>query len=122
MDSLVRPKVVVSKCIEFAACRYNGLMISSDVVKALMPYVDFVPVCAEVEIGLGLPRDPIRVASGANGLRLLQPSTGADVTNEMVSFATSYLGSLPAVDGFVLKSRSPSCGIKDVKIFRGVEK
>ena len=122
MDSPARPTVVVSKCIEFAACRYNGLMISSDVVKALMPYVDFIPVCAEVEIGLGLPRDPIRVASGANGLRLLQPSTGADVTDRMVRFAASFLGSLPIVDGFVLKSRSPSCGIKDVKIFRGVEK
>ena len=122
MDSLARPTVVVSKCIEFAACRYNGLMISSDVVKVLMPYVDFVPVCAEVEIGLGLPRDPIRVASTASGLRLLQPSTGADVTTEMVRFAASFLGSLPVVDGFVLKSRSPSCGIKDVKIFRGAEK
>ena len=122
MDSPVKPTVVVSKCIEFDACRYNGLMISSDVVKALMPLVDFVPVCAEIEIGLGLPRDPIRVASGANGLRLLQPSTGADVTDAMVRFAASFLESLPVVDGFVLKSRSPSCGIKDVKIFRGVEK
>ena len=122
MDSLVKPTIVVSKCIEFAACRYNGQMISSDIVKALMPHVDFVPVCAEVEIGLGVPRDPIRVASGARGLRLLQPSTSADVTDRMVRFAASFLGSLPVVDGFILKSRSPSCGIKDVKIFRGAEK
>jgi len=122
MDSPVRPTIVVSKCIEFAQCRYNGLMVSSDVVKALMPYVDFVPVCAEVEIGLGVPRDPIRIASSAGGLRLLQPSTGADVTDVMVRFASSFLDSLSVVDGFILKSRSPSCGIKDVKIFRGVEK
>ena len=122
MDSPARPAVVVSKCLGFTACRYNGLMISSDVVKALMPFVDFVPVCPEVEIGLGVPRDPIRVATGANGLRLLQPSTGADVTGAMVRFAASFLGSLPVVDGFILKNRSPSCGIKDVKIYRGVEK
>jgi len=122
MDSPVRPTVVVSKCIEFAQCRYNGLMISSDVVRELMPYVEFVPVCAEVEIGLGVPRDPIRVVSGERGLRLLQPSTGADVTDDMVRFAALFLDSLGAVDGFILKSRSPSCGIKDVKIFRGIEK
>jgi uncharacterized protein YbgA (DUF1722 family)/uncharacterized protein YbbK (DUF523 family) len=112
----------VSKCLGFAACRYNGLSISSDVVKALEPHVDFVPVCAEVEIGLGVPREPIRVVSGPNGLRLLQPSTGADVTDRMTGFAASFLDSLAIVDGFILKSRSPSCGVRDVKVFRGVEK
>ena len=122
MDSLARPTIVVSKCLGFAACRYNGLSISSDVVKALMPHVDFVPVCAEVEIGLGVPREPIRVVSGPNGLRLLQPSTGADVTDRMTRFAASFLDSLAIVDGFILKSRSPSCGVRDVKVFRGVEK
>jgi len=122
VDSLARPTVVVSKCLGFAACRYNGLSISSDVVKALEPHVDFVPVCAEVEIGLGVPREPIRVVSGPNGLRLLQPSTGADVTDRMTRFAASFLDSLAIVDGFILKSRSPSCGVRDVKVFRGVEK
>jgi uncharacterized protein YbgA (DUF1722 family)/uncharacterized protein YbbK (DUF523 family) len=122
MDSLARPTVVVSKCLGFAACRYNGLSVSSDAVKALMPHVNFIPVCPEVEIGLGVPRDPIRVASSANGLRLLQPSTGADVTDKMTRFAASFLGGLPVVDGFLLKSRSPSCGMRDVKVFRGVEK
>jgi uncharacterized protein YbgA (DUF1722 family)/uncharacterized protein YbbK (DUF523 family) len=122
MDASVRPTVVVSKCLGFAACRYNGLAISSDVVKALAPHVDFVPVCPEVEIGLGVPRDPIRVAGVPGGLRLLQPSTGADVTDRMTRFAASFLDALPAADGFILKSRSPSCGFRDVKVFRGVEK
>ncbi len=122
MDALVRPTIVVSKCLGFAACRYNGLGVSSDVVNALMPHVDFVPVCAEMEIGLGVPREPIRVAQGPDGLRLLQPSTGADVTDRMKRFAASYLDSLALVDGFILKSRSPSCGVRDVKVFRGVEK
>jgi len=122
MNSLARPTIVVSKCLEFAPCRYNGLMVSSDVVKALTPFVNFIPVCPEVEIGLGVPRDPIRVASGSGGLRLLQPSTGADVTERMTRFAASFLDGLPTVDGFLLKSRSPSCGMRDVKVFRGIEK
>jgi uncharacterized protein YbgA (DUF1722 family) len=52
----------------------------------------------------------------------VQPSTGADVTKKMERFARSYLASLRDVDGFILKSRSPSCGTKDVKMFAGVEK
>lgn len=122
MSESARPRVVVSKCIEFDHCRYNGLMISSDVVRALKPLVDFVPVCPEVEIGLGVPRDPIRIVSSCAGRALVQPSTGADVTAKMESFARSFLGSLGDVDGFILKSRSPSCGIKDVKIFPGIDK
>jgi uncharacterized protein YbgA (DUF1722 family)/uncharacterized protein YbbK (DUF523 family) len=122
MDAPARPTVVASKCLGFAACRYNGLSVSSDVVNALMPHVDFVPVCAEMEIGLGVPREPIRVVSGPDGLRLLQPSTGADVTDRMTRFAAAFLDSLAIVDGFILKSRSPSCGVRDVKVFRGVEK
>ena len=122
MDSPARPAVVVSKCLGFAACRYNGLAISSGVVKALVPHVDFVPVCPEVEIGLGVPREPIRVVRSREGLRLLQPSTGADVTKKMTRFAASFLDSLAIADGFILKSRSPSCGFRDVKVFRGVEK
>ena len=118
----VRPRVVVSRCIEFDHCRYNGDMISNDVVRALRRHVDFVPVCAEVEIGLGVPRDPIRVASLDGDLRLVQPSTELDVTEKMKGFAAAYLSSVGAVDGFLLKSRSPSCGIKDVKIFPGLGK
>jgi uncharacterized protein YbgA (DUF1722 family)/uncharacterized protein YbbK (DUF523 family) len=122
MNSAARPTIVVSTCLEFGSCRYNGLMISSEVVKALIPYVNFIPVCPEVEIGLGVPRDPIRVASGPGGLRLLQPSTGVDVTERMTHFADSFLDELHAVDGFLLKSRSPSCGMRDVKVYRGIEK
>lgn len=112
-----KPRVVVSKCLEFAACRYNGAMIPSDVVRSLKPHVEFVPVCAEMEIGLGVPRDPIRIVAGESGLTLVQPSTGRDVTSDMNRFVDSFLGSLGEVDGFILKYRSPSCGLKEVKIF-----
>ena len=90
MDA-IKPRVVVSRCIEFDRCRYNGDMISSDVVRALKRHVDFVPVCAEVEIGLGVPRDPIRVASFRDGLRLVQPSPELDVTERMKRFAAFSL-------------------------------
>ena len=117
-----RPRIVVSKCIEFDRCRYNGEMVPSEFVRRLMDYADFIPVCMEVEIGLGVPRDPIRVVQVGDALRLVQPSTGKDVTELASSFSSSYLDGLPEVDGFLLKSRSPSCGIKDVKVYPMGEK
>lgn len=92
-------------------------MISSDIARCLKPHIDFIPVCPEVEVGLGVPRQPIRVVEEGGTPRLVQPATGKDVSTSMRRFAKEYLRLLRDVDGFILKSRSPSCGIKDVKIF-----
>ena len=122
MSTLHRPLIVVSKCIEFDACRYNGQLIPDGFVRQIKSHVDFIPVCPEVEIGLGVPRDPIHIVSERGELTLIQPSTGKDLTLKMSRFAASFLDTLPEVDGFILKSRSPSCGIKDVKIHEPGEK
>lgn len=111
-----KPSLVLSKCLELAACRYDGTSIQSDVVRDLLPHVAVRPVCPEVEIGLGTPRDPIRLVGSKNRQRLVQPSTGRDLTTEMTAFAKGYLDGAGEVDGFILKSHSPSCGIKDTKI------
>lgn len=116
-----KPLVVVSKCLTFAACRYNGLIVGSETIEALKKHVDFIPVCPEMEIGLGLPRQPIRVVESKSNKRLLQPSSGLDMTGKMHDFSRRYLDELKEADGFLLKSRSPSCGIKDVKFYAGPE-
>ncbi|HWR25518.1 MAG TPA: DUF523 and DUF1722 domain-containing protein, partial [Methanosarcina sp.] len=107
----------VSKCLEFDHCRYNGEMVSSPIVAKLKEYVDFLPVCAEVEIGLGIPRSPIRIVLDKKERRLIQPASGRDVTEDMEAFCTDFLDSLEDIDGFILKFRSPSCGFKDVKVY-----
>lgn len=117
MREFVRPRVVVSKCLEFDHCRYNGDMIRSPIVAKLKEYVDFLPVCAEMEIGLGVPRKPVRIVLDGGSHRLVQPATGKDVTEDMKTFCTGFLDSACEVDGFILKFRSPSCGIKDVKVY-----
>jgi uncharacterized protein YbbK (DUF523 family)/uncharacterized protein YbgA (DUF1722 family) len=122
MREFFRPKIVISKCIEHDHCRYDGSMIPSDFVKALMPYVDFIPVCAEMEIGLGVPRDTIRIVSVEGEIRLIQPATNLDVTDKMRDFSNRFFISLPEVDGFILKFRSPSCGMKDIKVYSGTSK
>ncbi len=116
-----KPIVIVSKCLTFAPCRYNGLAVNSEAVEALKKHVEFIPVCPEVEIGLGVPRQPIRVVKDREGLRLVQPASGLDVTGRMRDFCREYLDGAKEADGFLLKSRSPSCGIKDVKFYAGPE-
>ncbi len=122
MREFSRPKIVISKCIEHDHCRYDGSMIPSDFVNALKPYVDFIPVCAEMEIGLGVPRDTVRIVSVEGEIRLMQPATNLDVTDKMRDFSNRFLISLPEVDGFILKFRSPSCGMKDIKVYSGTSK
>ena len=106
-----RPIVCASLCLGEAAVRYDGGAIRDPFFARLAPFVEFRPVCPEVEIGLGVPRDPIVIRNG----RLLQPSTGLDVTERMRGFASRFLAGLGEVDGFLLKKRSPSCGVRDVK-------
>jgi uncharacterized protein YbbK (DUF523 family) len=107
---------VVSRCLGFAACRYDGTMVDCPAVSRLKSNVRFIPVCPEIGIGLGVPRHPIMVV-GTRGRRLLfQPATGRDLTARMKRFSGDFLKRLGPVDGFVLKSRSPSCGIRDAKV------
>ncbi len=122
MERHPRPKVVVSKCLEFEACRYNGQVIQDAFVRNLERYVDYLPICPEVEVGLGIPRFPIRIVSQSDKLKLIQPATARDVTESMNNFSREFLSSLGGVDGFILKFRSPSCGIKDVRIYTKTEK
>lgn len=118
----IKPCVVISKCLGFERCRYNGIIIYDDYVETLKPHVEYITVCPEVEIGLGVPRDPIRVVAEQGDLRLKQPATQRDITEIMKNFCITFLQSVKEVDGFLLKSRSPSCGIKDVKIYPSMEK
>jgi uncharacterized protein YbgA (DUF1722 family)/uncharacterized protein YbbK (DUF523 family) len=112
----LKPKVIISKCIEFERCRWNGNIIKSNIVKVLKPYVEFQPVCPEVEIGLGIPRDPIRIIKSED-LKLLQPNTLKDSTENMKNFTEQFLNSIDDVDGFLLKFKSPSCGLYEAKYY-----
>ena len=114
-----RPVVGVSDCLEFKACRYDGARVHFDLVRNLEPHVEYRTVCPELGIGLGVPRDPIRVVNTDGALRLLQPATGRDLTKDMKDFAARFLEALGTLDGFILKSRSPSCGTGDVKVYPG---
>lgn len=122
MRDFSKPVLVVSKCIEFESVRYDGQMMKSDLVRSLKPLVEFIPVCPEVGMGLGVPREPVRIVYVGDVLRLIQPATGLDLTEKMSRFSREFLDALPEVDGFILKSKSPSSAMKDAKIYPSTEK
>ncbi|MGB9742770.1 MAG: DUF1722 domain-containing protein [candidate division WOR-3 bacterium] len=116
MENL-KPVVLFSRCLGFEPCRYNGEIIHDEFVERLKGFVQPVTVCPEMAIGLGVPRPPVKIVFLQGQARLIQPATGRDLTLEMADFVRSFLDRLVAVDGFLLKSRSPSCGIRDVKAY-----
>jgi uncharacterized protein YbgA (DUF1722 family)/uncharacterized protein YbbK (DUF523 family) len=122
MSNFKKPVVVVSKCVEFEYCRWNGNIIKSPLVRILKSYVDFRPICAEVEISLGIPRDPVRLILEEEKIKMIQPSSNQDYTIKMINFAQNFLNSLEHVDGFILKSQSPSCGLFQTKYYQSAKK
>jgi uncharacterized protein YbbK (DUF523 family) len=118
---MIRPKILVSACLEFERVRYNGQSIPSRIVADLVPYADFIKVCPEYEIGLGVPREALRIVKKDDEYRLIQHKTNRDVTDEMNAFSEKFLKDLKAVDGFIFKSKSPSMGVKGVKVYSGMK-
>lgn len=129
----VRPRIVVSACLGFDRCRWNDEIIHDPQVARMADHVEFIPICPECEIGLGVPRAPVRLVmaeptrnvDGSVGdaplFRLVQPRTGLDCTEAMIEFIDSFIKKIGDVDGMLLKFRSPSCGPGDVKVYRGAD-
>ncbi len=113
--SFARPLLVISRCLGFEACRYNGIGLPNDIVNQLLPFVDVLTPCPESDIGMPTPREPIRVVVEKGERILYQPETGKEFTKIMNAYLKRILPSLNQADGFLLKSRSPSCGLWDVK-------
>jgi uncharacterized protein YbgA (DUF1722 family)/uncharacterized protein YbbK (DUF523 family) len=84
-------------------------------------YVEWVPVCPEVELGLGVPRPAMRLERDGDELRLFVPKTGADRTQAMRRYADARVRALAhdGLCGYVLKKDSPSCGMERVKVYDG---
>jgi uncharacterized protein YbgA (DUF1722 family)/uncharacterized protein YbbK (DUF523 family) len=82
-------------------------------------FFEWVPVCPEVEIGLPIPRESMRLVGDAENPRLIAPKSGADYTDQMKAWAQGRLEELAAMDlcGFVAKKDSPSSGLFRVKVY-----
>jgi uncharacterized protein YbgA (DUF1722 family)/uncharacterized protein YbbK (DUF523 family) len=88
-------------------------------IDTFSPFVEWVPVCPEVEVGMGVPREPVRLEQAADGLHLVAPRSTRDWTLPMRRFAARRVRALKALDlsGYVLKQDSPSCGMERVRVY-----
>ncbi|MEO0130946.1 MAG: DUF1722 domain-containing protein [candidate division WOR-3 bacterium] len=111
---MVKPKIIISRCF-LEPVRYNGEIVKDFFIEKLKDYVDFFDICPEVEIGLGVPRPRVIIIKENNNRRLIQPETKRDLTKEMERYIQEKLDSLDDFDGFILKAKSPSCGVGSAK-------
>jgi len=110
----------VSTCLLGRPVRYNGgHKLDHFLVDMLGPHVEFVPVCPEVECGLGVPRETMRLVGDPKAPRLVTTTTKRDMTGRMLEWARRRVQELEKEDlcGFVFKSRSPSSGMTRVKVY-----
>jgi uncharacterized protein YbgA (DUF1722 family)/uncharacterized protein YbbK (DUF523 family) len=113
-------RIGVSACLLGEKVRFDGGHKRNPyLVETFGHYVEWVPVCPEVELGLGTPRETLRLVRISNDIRLLMPKTGADQTEAMRAYVVRRLAELAEEDlsGYVLKKDSPSCGMERVRIF-----
>jgi uncharacterized protein YbgA (DUF1722 family)/uncharacterized protein YbbK (DUF523 family) len=115
--NIIKPNIIISKCINFDNCRFNGWIIKDSFLELLWKYVNYIPVCPEVAIWLSTPRLPLRIFKDWNIIQLYQPATETYLTKKMNIFAQDFLKAQKNIDWFVLKNWSPSCWIWDVRLY-----
>ncbi len=113
-------KIGISACLLGEKVRYDGgHKLDHYIKETLGKYVTFIGVCPEVEIGLPVPREAMRLVGDTNSPRLLTIRTNVDYTDKMLNWASKKLAELAEekLCGFIFKSRSPSSGMKGVKVY-----
>ena len=110
----------VSACLLGESVRYDGGHARDRyVTDTLGRYMDFVPVCPEMEAGLGVPREPIRLEGDPGAPRVITINTRKDLTDTMTTWAERRVRELEKENlcGFIFESKSPSSGMERVKVY-----
>ncbi|MGD8710625.1 MAG: DUF523 and DUF1722 domain-containing protein [Ectothiorhodospiraceae bacterium] len=112
-------RVGVSSCLLGEQVRFDsGHKRDRFVADRLAEYFELVPVCPEVAIGLGIPRQPIRLVGSPEDPRAVGTrDESLDVTDRLADFGRRMAGELSDISGYILKSKSPSCGMERVKVY-----
>jgi len=119
---LTKIKLGISACLLGEKVRFDGgHKLDRFITETLGKFVEFVPVCPEVECGLGIPREAMHLVAAPDGPRLVTVRTGVDHTERMLAWARKRVGELEREElcGFIFKSDSPSSGMERVKIYHG---
>ncbi len=113
------PRLGVSACLLGQPVRYDGgHKRDAFIAGALSEFVEYLPVCPEAAIGLGVPRPTIRLMGRIERPRLVGTADASmDVTQQMESYAEQQVERLGDLCGYILKKDSPSCGMERVRVF-----
>ena len=109
-----RLKIGISACLAGMKTRYDGTdRFDEALTSELGRAADLIPVCPEVECGLGVPREEMWLSGSRDEPRLVCRFSGTDQTSRMIEWAGRRIDEFieGRLAGFVLKSRSPSCGL-----------
>lgn len=115
-----KPRIGISSCLLGEEVRFDGgHKRDTFLTQVLDPYVEWVRVCPEVEVGMGVPRETLRLVRVDGDTRMITTRTGIDHTDSMRSWAMKRTKALAAerLRGYVLKKDSPSCGMERVKVY-----
>ena len=111
-----KPRVIVSACLLGNLVRFNGQHSRDRFVDSLSEFFQLDTTCPEVEAGMGIPREPIRIVQDGTA-KLIGVQTSKDYTDLLEDFSSRKISDLrcQAIDGFIMKQKSPSCGLFSVK-------
>jgi len=113
-----KPKIAVSACLLGKKVRYNGEDTKDLFVSDILPkYFKIVPFCPELEMGLGVPREPVNLILIKGKIKMIGIQTGKDYTIQAKKIGKIIAESLSDVDGIIFQKKSPSCGSEKVKIY-----
>lgn len=118
----IEVRIGVSSCLLGEKVRFDGgHKHDRYLTGTLAGLVKFVPVCPELELGLGVPRETLRLERADGAIRMITNKTGIDHTAAMKRFAEKRVTALQKDDlsGYLFKKDSPSCGVFRVKIYDG---
>ena len=115
-----RPRLGISACLLGQNVRYDGGHKDDAFLRETFGrFVEWVPVCPEIEVGMGVPRETVRLVGAPNDPRLIAERSGRDWTLAMKRFASIKMTELAALglSGYVFKKNSPSCGVERVRVY-----
>ena len=111
----------ISSCLLGEEVRYDGgHKLDRFLRDTLGNYVEYIPVCPEVECGLGVPRESMHLRGDPENPKLVTTRTEIDHADHLLKWARKRVGELESenLSGFIFKSRSPSCGMECVEVFQ----
>ncbi|AAC07068.1 DUF523 domain-containing protein [Aquifex aeolicus] len=112
-------RVLVSRCLLECCYRYDAKDVRVENIKELLKNYEVIPICPEVELlGLPVPRPRLKLVPVKGEIRLLKEDTGEDLTEVLEKKSREFLEKVKPIHAAFLKSKSPSCGVKDAKVYK----